>query len=291
MTIDQLATLLQNEYSLLDCLIEKPEDGLEGNTFLIESKKQKYVAKVYDSQEQAETLAKYQNILHEADVPVPAIVKTQTGRLVARICSHAVVLCEFGQGSPIGWRKEFANMANQLSRDMGHALAKMHIIGQNITHMKLAHALSAINEFDDLKEVRRTLIHGDLTRENVFVDPITSKLTAIIDFGDAHDDYITYDIATALTQIYVTKSWGVDLDGIKDFLAAYDECNHLTQQERQTILPLMIFRNKVLLREIEHQLTQERDDHEDLQSIVQSVQTKLSFLKEHSSQIKNGIEL
>lgn len=290
MTIGQLTTLLQSEYGLRNTSIEKPEAGIENNTYLIKFKKQKFVAKVYDNQDRADALANYQNTLHEAGVPVSAIVKTQTAELAASHNDQCIILCQFAQGEPIGWRKEFANMPGQLNRDIGQALAKMHIVGQGITNAKLTHALSAINRFDNLKGVRRAVIHGDLTRENVFVDPITSKLTAIIDFGDAHDDYITYDIATALTQIYITKSWGVDLDGIKGFLAAYGACNRLTQHERQTIVPLMLFRNKILLHEIEHQLMQERNNHEDLESILQSLQTKLRLLKEHSPQIKNSIE-
>lgn len=299
-----LTELLQIQYSLPNLLIERPEDGIEGNTYIITAEKHKYVAKVYVDQQQAKVIAEFQNTVHESGVPVPAIVKTQTGELVAKLNNQYMVLCEFAQGSPIGWRKEFANMHSSLSHDIAKALAKMHHVGQSMTEVKLTHALSAVDRLSDfvdndalnslalhdLERVRQTMIHGDLTRENVFVDPATSNLTAVIDFGDAHYDYITYDIATALTQIYVTKSWGIDFDGIKDFLAAYTQHTSLTQNERQTILPLMMFRNIILLREIEHQLTQERSDREDLESMVQSLQTKLRLLKEHNSEIKSIFE-
>ena len=288
-TTTQLAMLLQNNYGLSNCLVEKPEDGIEGNTYIITAGKQKYVAKVYGNQQQADILANYQNALYEANVPVSAIVKTQANELATKLNGQYAVLCEFAHGSPLGWRKELSNMPNPLSRSIALALAKMHYVGQSIHAAKLGYALSApaVLSPHNLKACRQTLIHGDLTRENIFVDPHTSALTAIIDFGDAHYDYITYDIAIALTHIYVTKSWGIDFSGIEDFLAAYTRHTSLTQHERQTILPFMIFRNTVLLREIDLQLTKDRDDHKDLESIKQSLQTKLLLLKEHSSQMKN----
>lgn len=288
--IAQITELLQHTYGLSEPLVEIPEDGIEGNAYLITAKKMRYVAKVYTSLMQANTLANYQNAVHTAGAPVPVITKTLASELVATISGLHIVVCEFAHGNPIGWRNEFAKIPAILSRDIAQALAKMHQVNQNLSETKIAHSLSAVDHLSDflhdntLKSVRQTMIHGDLTRENVFVDSATSKLTAIIDFGDAHHDYITYDIATALTQIYVTKSWGIDFEGIKDFLRVYTECNGLTSNERQTILPLMTFRNMILLREIEQKLTQ-RDDREDLESIQHSLQTKLDLLQEHRSRI------
>lgn len=294
-----LAELLQDEYNLTDLIIEKPEDGIEGNTYIITAKKHKYVAKVYVDQQHAKDIAKYQDTIHGSGLPVTAIIKTQTGELVAKLNHQHVVLCEFAQGNPIGWRKEFANMPSNLSHDIAQTLAKMHHVGQSVPQVKLTHTLSAADRFSnfvnnvtlkalaiqDLKAVRQTMIHGDLTRENVFVDPATSDLTAIIDFGDAHYDYITYDIATALTQIYVTKSWGIDFSGIKDFITAYTQHAGLTHAERETILPLMILRNMVVLDEIKQRLTQKQNGHNKLESIQQSLQTKILLIKGHSSQL------
>lgn len=298
-----LIGVLKAEYGLMEPVLDIPGDGIEGSTFIVTDGKQKYAAKLYHDNLRAETVSKFQDCLFAAQLSVPAVLPTKAGRLTVRLQDHTVVLSEFVSGRPIGWGKEFATLSGPLTVDLASAVANMHIISQAMsTEPKLDHSLSVAQLLDRsdsdsklelsasrLARVRKAMIHGDLARENIFLAESDSSIKSIIDFGDAHYDYITYDVATLLTQVYVTKSWGVDFQGIEEFLTLYRRLNQLQHDELQTILPLMELRNRGLLQEIEQRLNEGNTDIETLESIRQSLRAKLRLMEEHSQQLEDLI--
>ena len=134
------------------------------------------------------------------------------------------------------------------------------------------------------------MIHADLARENIFLDESHTHVRAIIDFGDAHFDYLTYDIAALLTQVYVTKSWGIDFRAIEEFMGVYLKQNPLGRRELQTIVPLMKLRNLGLLHEIEQKLQKGNPDSMSLESIRQSLEIKLRLLEEQGTHLEDIIQ-
>jgi len=297
----RLIDILKAEYGLAELVLDTPEDGIEGSTFIVTDGKQKYAVKLYDDEFRAETVAIFQDRLFTAQLSVPAVLPTKSGGLTSRLRDDTIVLSGFVSGRPIGWGKEFSTLSGPLTVDIATAVANMHIISQTMgTESRLDHSLSVAQLLDRsgsgskdelsanrLACVRKAMIHGDLARENIFLGESYCSIKSIIDFGDAHHDYITYDVATLLTQVYVTKSWGVDFQGIKEFLALYGRLNPLQHDELQTILPLMVLRNRGLLQEIEQRLDYDDADAETLESIRQSLRAKLRLLDEHSQQLED----
>jgi Ser/Thr protein kinase RdoA (MazF antagonist) len=299
-----LVDILKDEYGLVRPVLDAAEDGLESNTFIVtDGKRSRCAAKLYNDTQRAETVVRFQYYLSAAQLPVPAILTTKSGGLTARLGKCTVVLFEFIDGTPIGWGKEFSSLSNALTLNIADIVANMHIVSQSLrAEGKLDHALSVTQLIDRLDNsscvklsrdslalVRQTMIHGDLARENVFLTRSQDSVKAIIDFGDAHYDYITYDIATLLTQVYVTKSWGIDFRGIEKFLTAYNQLNILQPAELETILPLMELRNKGLMQEINQRLVKDGANRTKLKSIRQSLEVKLELLEKHGQRLKNLI--
>ncbi len=299
----ELLELLQRIYGLADPVLSRPVSGIESSTYIIATKKRKYVAKLYDDVPSAKIIAQFQDRLSISHLPVPYILRTSSGELTTQIDDGVMVISTFSYGEPIGWSKEFASLPSHLNTSLALVVAKMHLLSLDIdTKTKPSHRLSVeritgLQSYDStkwpfldkLQYVRKGMIHGDLARENIFISKSRKSVEAIIDFGDAHYDYITFDLAILLTQIYVTKSWGIDFDGIREFLAQYTQMNLLSERERETILPLMKLRNKSLLQEIEQKLRKENADVMTLDSIKRSLEFKLELLNEHGNRLNNII--
>lgn len=300
---NRLADVLSGAYGLYDVILELPEEGLENKTYIVIGNQQKYVAKLYDSVPRALAVAQFQNALSAAGLPVPKIFSTNTGELISQLDTNAMVLCAFAEGTPMGWSDDFASLAGPLSADMGRTVAAMHKTAQTLKlEHKLDHPLSVSRASAqlgsawharfpryNLAQVRQSMIHGDLTRENIFVDRPLQSVAAIIDFGDAHYDYISYDIATLLTHIYVSKTWGIDFDGITDFLRAYTKLHALRPAELQTILPFMELRNRALLQDINERTHEPGADVLTLNSITQSLGVKLQLLDQRRPELETAI--
>ncbi|HET9721472.1 MAG TPA: phosphotransferase [Candidatus Saccharimonadales bacterium] len=287
-----LAQAIKHNYKLLRPSLITPEDGLGGQTFIIIDGEQRYTAKLYTNVSTADEVARFQDILYTASVPVPAVIANKSGNLVTKLDGGGLVVSVYADGLPIGWSKEFASISRPISFAVAETVARMHKAVMNTgnktpldhrinvdrmirTDNKLAKDLSTI----DLSDVRRTMIHGDLTRENILLNRSMDSVAAIIDFGDAHYDYVAFDIATMLTQVYVTKSWGIDFQGITNFLAKYNETNELNEDELKAVLPLMEGRNRALKKDVSEQIASKSSDLKVLQSIEQSIESKLKLLE------------
>jgi len=295
--------MLRAEYSLLNPVLNKPNGGLESNTFIVVDGKQKCVAKLYDDNLRAEIVAQFQDRLSTAHVPVPVILPNKLGNLITKSGNLTVVLFEFVDGEPIGWGKEFASLSGFLTDGIANAVANMHKVSLAMDNgTRLSHTLSVAQitdridsgldirlSRDNLTHVRQAMIHSDLARENILLAKTRNNMKAIIDFGDSHYDYITYDIATLLTQVYVTKSWGIDFQGITQFLESYRHINPLQHTELLTILPLMVLRNKGLMQEIDQRLEKSNTNRSILESIKQSFGVKLQLLEKQGQRFEDLI--
>jgi Ser/Thr protein kinase RdoA (MazF antagonist) len=298
-----LADMLKVAYGLLNPILDVPEDGLESNTFIVVDGKQKGIAKLYDDNLRAEIVARFQDRLHAAGVPVPAVLPATSGGLTAKLGDSNVVLCEFVYAKAIGWGKEFSSLSGPLTASIASVVANMHQVSQianidarldhSLSVMQMVHRLESSLDMrllsGNLAHARQAMIHGDLARENIFLTEHLSSVKAIIDFGDSHYDYITYDIATLLTQVYVTKSWGIDFQGIKDFLTSYKQLNTLRHDELKTILPLMELRNRGLIQGVDQRLKGYSTNRSTLESIKQSLGVKIQLLEKQGQQLENLI--
>lgn len=296
-----LVKVLKNDYGLSAPVLSSPDDGVENSTIIVTDTTHSYALKLYNERFRAENIAQFQESLLQAGLPVPAIVHTKTDALTHQAREGYLVLSHFIDGKPIGWNAQLASLPAALTVDIASTLAKIHItsFGMNfgfmLDHRLSVESLLTTSGIDmemkiskgDLENASKALIHADYTRENILITPSHKSVRSIIDFGDTHFGYISYDIAILLTQIYITKSWGIDLQGISAFWAAYLQHNPVKSVDRKLIVPFMELRNKGLVLEIQHALRENNTQADKLLSISQSAKAKLLLLETHRDKLES----
>jgi Ser/Thr protein kinase RdoA (MazF antagonist) len=82
-----------------------------------------------------------------------------------------------------------------------------------------------VNEFNlpelsfDTYNKRKSLLHFDLTKSNIFKDD--NNDIAIIDFDDSKYGSAVYDISILISFFFFSKSHGIDIDGMRRFIDDY----------------------------------------------------------------------
>ncbi len=196
--------------------------------------------------------------------PVPAVIPTKAGKLFTVDQNCSALLLSYVQGEPLGLR-----ISTPVAKAVGKSLGMLH------------RALSAIGGSSNApNSLRRATIHADITRENSIR---TQGGIVFIDFGDAHSATVVQDLAIASTQLFITRTNGLDLKGLTVFLGAYDGVFPLNRVEAAKVLPLMKKRNRDLIAEF----GKKRDASS--KSITASARTKLALLSEHAPALRNAI--
>ena len=137
-------------------------------------------------------------------------------------------------------------------------------------------------------DFRKSLIHGDLTRENILTTSDKRHVDAIIDFGDSHNDYIAWDLAVLLTHIFITKTYGIDFPALKTFIDTYNYYLPLPKEESWSLIFFMKIRNLNLAIEVNSlQKIQPMINKDELISIENSALTKLEMIEDNKQKLQN----
>src|SRR3989344_2141551 len=284
-----------DNYGLKNAAFELAGSGLSSFALVVTKGGRKYILKIYKKNSNIETEAQFGNYLYNNNVPVAKIIKNSRGQLVTKIGNLKGVLFDF-------------------SENLAKIIAKMHSIMLNNPHnipakdfnaCKLASLAGLSNEeiirkaremekvlkkiaFSDL---RRALVHSDITRQNLLVSEDRNRINAVIDFGDAHVDYIVWDLSVLITQVFITKTYGLDWPALSAFVKKYYSLCPLNRQEKNAIIPFIKMRNLNLAIEVNRSAKKNKKNIAELRSIENSVLTKLAIVskyQERLSRIFNG---
>jgi Ser/Thr protein kinase RdoA (MazF antagonist) len=110
------------------------------------------------------------------------------------------------------------------------------------------------------KNLRRCIVHGDFTDNNFLVQG--DKLLAIIDFDDAHRDYLVYDPAVFVYNTLVSRS-KVYTENLKIFLKIYATELELNLDEKKAIYFFIRHRYLSSINSVLKQLEQHPDEKEE----------------------------
>ena len=295
--------------SFLDCYklgnaTSKPIDnGLNGCALMINCEDKKYVLKIYNKDSGIETEVQFGHYLHNKNIPTAKIIENSKGQLVTAIDDLRGVLFEFCTGEQIKWN----DINTAFSEHLAEVLAKMHLLMLSDTRIPAkdyykckidsVSGLSNLKIIQKSKEVgdsikgvdfpglRRGLIHADITRQNVLVTKDRNSVDAIIDFGDAHYDYIAWDLAVLITHIFITKTYGIDWKALSVFIKKYYSIFPLTKQEIEAIIPFIKARNLNLAIEVNRLALDKNENAEKLVSIENSVMTKLDIVDKNQNRL------
>ena len=308
MTSKDIAMSLLSLYGLNKAILKPINSGLSASTILVSYEGEKYVFKTCNNASGLETEIKFCDFLKNHDLPVATIVKNNENQLISVMDGYSGALFNFCFGKEMGWGK----LSSLFSENLAHVVARMHTLMVNNTEIpttrrhgcKIDSVDGLTNKgiirqrnriSDELKDLdfsglREGLIHSDLTRQNILVTENGDGIDAIIDFGDAHFDYISWDIAVLIAHVFITKTYGVDWAALSVFIKKYDSLFPLTRQEKDVLIPFIKIRNINIAIEVNRLALNKNQDAGDLLSIENSVMTKIDIIEKNNNRLSEVLQ-
>ncbi|AQZ52689.1 homoserine kinase [Martelella mediterranea] len=237
-------------------------EGVENSNFLLHTEKFPLILTLYEKRVDEGDLPFYLGLMqHLADrgLSCPLPLARDDGEPYGRLCGRPAALISFLEGMWL--RKPAATHC----RELGVALARMHIAGQDF-ELTRKNAL-ALRGWVDLwdksaaraDEVQKGLeneiteelasledrwpvdlpegvIHADLFPDNVFF--IGDKLSGVIDFYFACNDFLAYDLSICLNAWCFEKDGAFNVTKARALIEGYQSVRPLDKEEIEA-LPLL----------------------------------------------------
>lgn len=204
---------LKEKYGIDVEQIEANEQSTDGNVYIAYCNNDKYVIKIYNSEEHTKSMIELHKSLEKIKLNTPRIIITLKGREYEKILNtNYLVLYSFLKGKQIAYNAETGKLDDDIVISIAKALKKIH---KN----------TAQNKFN-LPELpfknngkRKSMLHFDLTRNNIF--KLNNGQIGFIDFDDAKYGDSVCDIAILIANLFFSKTHGVDREGMQKFIKEY----------------------------------------------------------------------
>ncbi len=259
---DELARFIRSYDlgSLLSC--KGIAEGVENTNYLVHTTKGAFILTLYEKRVEKADLPFFLGLmdhLAKKGISCPLPVQRHDGSMIGTLAGRPAVIITFLEGM---WLRK-PGVAH--CREVGKALAAMHLASADFA-MHRANAL-AIDGWRKLWEASRAradevepglaaevdadfadfernwpeglptgIIHADLFPDNVFF--LGEKLSGLIDFYFACDDFYAYDLATCLNAWCFEKDFSFNLTKGTALLAGYQSVRPLDAAEREA-LPML----------------------------------------------------
>jgi homoserine kinase type II len=237
-------------------------EGVENSNFLLHTTKASYILTLYEKRVDRNDLPFFLGLMqHLADrgLSCPLPVQRKDGVQLGELAGRPAALISFLEGMWL--RKPEARHC----RDVGEALARMHLAGDGF-EIRRENALSVSGwrplwdksvegadaveagltaeipaELDFLeahwpKDLPSGVIHADLFPDNVFF--LNDRLSGLIDFYFACNDYLVYDLAVCINAWCFEKDCSFNLTKGMEMIAGYQSVRPLSAAEIEA-LPIL----------------------------------------------------
>jgi|GEM_PF-714177 homoserine kinase type II len=227
----------------------------DNTVYKVVTSKGEFILKIY--QKAGEKFVNYQiklmEFLSRSRVSTPKIIDTKKGEGLLMWKGQRIALQEFARGK----ERELVN--ERLAKDMGKKLGvlaktlegfrdrvdggypkehefklvkwkKSRLFGYDLG-AESSRLLKDIGKLDKSK-LKKSLIHGDICEGNFLVEK--DKVSAIIDWDDAHEDFRVYEVAVTIANNF-TMQRGVKRKCIRIFFKEYLKYVRLNNEEKKAL--------------------------------------------------------
>ena len=306
---DDALLFLKQEWNINKII--KPLDSYLDQNFLAEDDLgKKYVVKIANI-ETPEIWLDLQNkvLQHLESAEIPKSVPALSGIEILVYKNHFWRVLEFLEGtmfSIVPFRsdkllKNIGSFAGNFSKQMSNF---NHVAAERPIQWDLQHAQALIekwihfidnqhvvfvvqqiiknweNKQEEIKSLRKSVIHGDLTRYNILLDPSGEEIQGLIDFGDVCYSWTIGELAVLILESVMTGS-PTPFEDAHKVIAAYHKNFPLQENEIELLYSLIQLRSAIIVCASARQLSMEPDnDYVRKQAIVdQEMFHKLSIEK------------
>ena len=237
------------------------KQGIENTNYLLKSKKNKFILTIFEkrvSKKEIPFFMKLMDQLNTYKINCPNPIKNKNGNYLINIKNKTACIVSFLNGKD----KKTLNPKN--CYEIGKMIAQMHLSTSKIELYRknsmgvknLNPLLNSIkfkskkftnlekflkNNFKDIKKkwpkkLPKGIIHGDLFIDNIFFK--NNKLSGIIDFYFAANDYFMYEIAICVNALCFDKrasKFFLNKKKVKNLIKGYESVKKVSIKEKKSL--------------------------------------------------------
>ena len=204
------------------------KQGIENTNYLLKSKKNKFILTIFEKRVSKKDIPFFMKLMDQLNtykIDCPKPIKSKSGNYLINIKNKTACIVSFLNGRD----KKSLNPKN--CYEIGKMIAQMHLSSNKIRlYRKNSMGVKNLNPLlnsikfqskkftnlekflkNNLKDIKKKwpkklpkgIIHGDLFIDNIFF--INNKLSGIIDFYFAANDYFMYEIAICINALCFDK--------------------------------------------------------------------------------------
>ena len=235
--------------------------GIENTNYLLKSKNKKFILTIFEkrvSNKEIPFFMKLMDKLNNSKINCPKPLKNNNGKYLIKLKNKTACIVSFLEGKD----KNKLNLKNCF--EVGKIIAQMHLVTKNINLSRKnsmgiknldpllksikfrSNKFSNLEKFlvNNLKEIKKNwpkklpkgIIHGDLFIDNIFFNK--NKLSGIIDFYFAANDYFMYEIAICINALCFDNKkskFKINKQKIKSLIQGYESIKKISLKEKKSL--------------------------------------------------------
>jgi len=235
--------------------------GIENTNYLLKSKNKKFILTIFEkrvSNKEIPFFMKLMDKLNNSKINCPKPLKNNNGKYLIKLKNKTACIVSFLKGKD----KNKLNLKNCF--EVGKIIAQMHLVTKNINLSRKnsmgiknldpllksikfrSNKFSNLEKFlvNNLKEIKKNwpkklpkgIIHGDLFIDNIFFNK--NKLSGIIDFYFAANDYFMYEIAICINALCFDNKkskFKINKQKIKSLIKGYESIKKISLKEKKSL--------------------------------------------------------
>ena len=220
--------ILEENYNIEVLEIEKSDESTDGNVYIIYGMQNKYVVKVYDNLDHTNQMINLHILLEKNNINAPKIISDNDNKHYEEVKNKYIVVYSFIEGKKIRSLYVNGKLEEKIIKKLAISINKLHSIKAGNNFLKLPEL-----SFEEKGKVnKKSILHFDLTKENIIVD---KDQVYFIDFDDSKYGDCICDAAIMISFLFLSKTNGADLEGIKCFIKEYFKEGNIQDEEKLKI--------------------------------------------------------
>jgi len=237
------------------------KQGIENTNYLLKSRNNRFILTIFEkrvSQKEIPFFMKLMDQLNNFKINCPKPLKNKSGNYLIKIKNKSACIVSFLDG------KDKKKLSLKNCFDVGKIIAQMHLSSKKVKLYRknsmgiknLNPLLNSIkfkskkftniekflkNNFKDIKRkwpkrLPNGIIHGDLFIDNIFFK--NNKLSGIIDFYFAANDYFMYEIAICVNALCFDKKnskFLINKKKVKNLIKGYESTKKISIKEKNSL--------------------------------------------------------
>ncbi len=237
------------------------KQGIENTNYLLRTKNEKFILTIFEkrvSKKELPFFMKLMDQLNNSKINCPKPLRNNEGNYLIKLKNKSACIVSFLKGKD----KKILNYKN--CYDVGKIIAEMHSSTKKIKlYRKNSMGIKNLNpllnnikfkskKFTNIEKFLRInfldiknkwpkklpsgIIHGDLFIDNIFFKK--NKISGIIDFYFAANDYFMYEIAICINALCFDKKnlqFRLNKKKVKNFIKGYESIRKISLKEKKSL--------------------------------------------------------